>query len=787
LERYNAESIKVLKGLEAVRKRPAMYIGGTSIGGLHHLVYEIVDNSIDEAMAGYCTKIDIFINEDNSITVSDNGRGIPTEIHPTEGISAATLVLTTLHAGGKFDNKNYKVSGGLHGVGISVVNALSENLTVEIKRDSKVYFQEFERGIPKDILKVVGETNETGTSITFLPDSEIFEEIEFNYEILSNRLKELAFLNKGLRINITDRRDSKKDSFYYKDGLVSFINHISKNKERLFEEPIYFNITEKDVSVELTLIYTNTYSSSIYTFANSINTVEGGVHLSAFKSVLTKVINNYVKKNNMVKNDINFSGEDVREGLVAILSVRLPNPQFEGQTKTKLVNTDIKNLIQTRLYDRLGEYLEEHPQVIKAIVDKVVKAYTAREAARKARELVRRKTVFETKGLPGKLADCQEKDPEKTELFIVEGDSAGGSAKQARDRVYQAILPLKGKILNTEKTNLTKILTSEEIKNMVTAIGAGIGESFNINDVRYHKIIIMTDADVDGSHIQTLILTLFFRYFKELIEAGYVYIAQPPLYKCRIGKKEFYIKDEKQMKEFLVNKGIEDFIPVIDGQKIEKEEFKKIVNKLLVYENMVDRLTAKYGSEEIVRCLSITAPNIDEIKDTINIQETLNSCLKANSSIFISEIELQNEAVVFKYVFDNEQKEMFINTDFFNSHEFKLITKYAPSKHLLGSPPFKVMIKGDTVEFKTIKDMIAAIEERAKKGLEIQRYKGLGEMNPEQLWETTMDPKKRNLLKVTINDAQKADDVFTLLMGNRADLRRDFIKENAKFVKHLDV
>ncbi len=787
MEKYTAEDIKVLKGLEAVRKRPAMYIGGTSIEGLHHLVYEVVDNSIDEAMAGYCSKVEIFINEDNSITVSDNGRGIPTDIHPIEKIPAATLVLTTLHAGGKFDNKNYKVSGGLHGVGISVVNALSENLSIEIKRDNKIYFQEFERGIPKTELKIIGETKETGTSVTFLPDSEIFEEIEFNYEILSKRLKELAFLNKGLRIILIDRRDDKKDSFYYKDGLISFINYISKNKEKLFQEPIYFNIKENDVSIELALVYTDTYSSSVYTFANSINTVEGGVHLSAFKSVLTKVINNYVKKNNMVKNDINFSGDDVREGIMAILSVRLPTPQFEGQTKTKLVNTDIKNIIQTRLYDRLTEYFDEHPQVIKAIVDKVIKAYNAREAARKARELVRRKTVFETKGLPGKLADCQEKNPEKTELFIVEGDSAGGSAKQARDRVYQAILPLKGKILNTEKTNLTKVLTSEEIKNIVTAIGAGIGDSFNVNDVRYHKIIIMTDADVDGSHIQTLILTLFFRYFKELIEKGYIYIAQPPLYKCRIGRKEFYVKDEKQMKEFLVNKGIEDFIPIVDSQKIDRGEFKKIVNKLLIYENMVDKLTKKYGSEEIIRCLSIIAPTQDNVIDTFNFQETINTCLKANSSIFIREIELQEEAVIFKYIFDNEQKDMFINIDFFNSHEFKLITKYAPSKHLLGAPPFKVMVKNEIIEFKTIKDMIAAIEERAKKGLEIQRYKGLGEMNPEQLWGTTMDPTKRNLLKVTVNDAQKADDVFTLLMGNRADLRREFIEQNAKFVKHLDV
>jgi DNA gyrase subunit B len=787
LERYTASSIKVLKGLEAVRKRPAMYIGGTSIEGLHHLVYEVVDNSIDEAMAGYCNTVKVFINEDNSVTVEDNGRGIPVDIHPVEKIPAATLVMTTLHAGGKFDNKNYKVSGGLHGVGISVVNALSENLFVEINRDGKIYQQEFEKGIPKYDLKMVGDTDKRGTSVTFLPDKDIFETTEFNYEILLKRFRELAFLNKGLRIILTDRRNNKSENLYYKDGLISFIDYISKNKARLFEEPIYFNIVESEVSVELSMVYTDTYNSTIYTFANSINTIEGGVHLSAFKSVLTKVINNYVKKNNILKKDINFSGDDVREGILAVLSVRLPNPQFEGQTKTKLVNSDIKNIIQTRLYDRLSEYFDEHPQVAKSIIEKVDKAYSAREAARKARELVRRKTVFETKGLPGKLADCQEKDPEKTELFIVEGDSAGGSAKQARDRVFQAILPLKGKILNTEKTNLTKILTSEEIKNIVTAIGAGISNEFNINDVRYHKIIIMTDADVDGSHIQTLILTLFFRYFKELIEMGYIYIAQPPLYKCKIGKKEFYVKDEKQMKEFLINKGIENFTPIVDDKKIEMNEFKKIVNRLLVYENMVDRLTKKYGSEEIVRCLSITSPTADSLSNLVNLKDSLNNCLEANSSIIIEEIEPQDEALVFKYVFDNEQKEMFINREFFNSHEFQLIIKYAPSKNLLGSPPFKALVKDEEMQFKTIKDMILHIEERAKKGLEIQRYKGLGEMNPEQLWETTMDPQKRNLLKVTINDAQKADEVFNLLMGSRADLRREFIEQNAKFVKHLDV
>ncbi|WP_029951837.1 DNA topoisomerase (ATP-hydrolyzing) subunit B [Hippea sp. KM1] len=787
MAKYTAEDIKVLKGLEAVRKRPAMYIGGTSVEGLHHLVYEVVDNSIDEAMAGYCDTINVYINEDNSITVEDNGRGIPVDIHPVEKIPAVTLVLTTLHAGGKFDNKNYKVSGGLHGVGISVVNALSEWLVVEVKRDGKIYTQRFERGMPTGDLEVIGETKSSGTTITFLPDKEIFETTEFSYDILLKRFRELAFLNKGIKISLTDRRVGKSETFQYDKGLISFVEYLSKTKKKLFDEPVYFNITEGSVLVELAFLYTDTYSSTIYTFANSINTVEGGVHLSAFKSVLTKTINRYAKNNNLIKNNIVFNGDDVREGIVAVLSVRLPNPQFEGQTKTKLVNTDIKNVIQTGLYEKLNEYFEEHPQIARLIIDKVLRAFNAREAARKAKELIRRKTVFESKGLPGKLADCQEKDPSKAELFLVEGDSAGGSAKQARDRVYQAILPLKGKILNTEKTNLKKVLESEEIRNIITAIGTGVNESFNIDDVRYHKIIIMTDADVDGSHIQTLILTLFFRYFRELIENGYVYIAQPPLYRCKIGKKEFYIKDEKQMKEFLINKGIDEFIPIVDGKELSKDEFRAILDKLLVYEGMVDKLSKVYPSEEIVRCLSIVSPSIDDFNDLDTVRDRLNGCLKENSDIVIKQIEQQGDSFIFRFEVDNEEKEIFINKEFFSSHEYKLISQYAPSKNMLGSPPFRAKVKGEIMEFKTIKDMLSFIEDRAKKGLEIQRYKGLGEMNPQQLWETTMDPKTRRLLQVTISDAEEADRVFNMLMGNNPQLRKEFIEKNAKFVKHLDV
>ena len=787
MESYSANTIKVLKGLEAVRKRPAMYIGGTSTQGLHHLVYEVVDNSIDEAIAGYCTKIEVFINEDNSITVKDNGRGIPTDIHPVEKVPAVTLVLTTLHAGGKFDNKNYKVSGGLHGVGVSVVNALSENLIVEIEREGNIYSQEFERGLPISDLKIIGKTRKTGTTITFLPDKEIFDTTEFSFEILLKRFRELAFLNKGLTISLEDRRNNKKESFYYENGLISFINYLPKNKSTIFENPMYFYISKEDISIELALIYTDGYASSIYTFANSINTQEGGVHLSSFKAVLTKIVNNYARKNNLLKADTTLTGDDIREGLIAVLSVTLPNPQFEGQTKTKLVNTDIKNIIQTSMYSKLNEYFEEHPQIAKSIVEKVIRASNAREAARKARELVRRKTVFETKGLPGKLADCQEKDPKKTELFIVEGDSAGGSAKQARSRLYQAILPLKGKILNSEKSNISKILSSEEIKNIVTALGAGVANTFDVNNVRYHKIIIMTDADVDGSHIQTLILTLFFRYFTDLIEKGYVYIAQPPLYRCRVGKTDIYIKNEKMIKEFLIDRGIKNITPIVDGQTIETKRFRDILNKLLIYETMIEKLSSKYGSEEIIRCLSILNIDLNDLEHRSEAISKINGCLKQNSHILIDDIEDRENIIVLIYTIDNEKKEIFIDKDLFVSHEFRLLTRYAPSQNSLGSPPFNIIVDNEEIRFKTIKNLLNYIEQRAKKGLEIQRYKGLGEMNPEQLWETTMNPKTRNLLRININDAAKADEVFNTLMGNRAELRREFIKNNAKFVKNLDI
>ncbi len=784
MNEYTARNIKILKGLEGVRKRPSMYIGSTSIEGLHHLVYEVVDNSIDEAMAGYCDRIDIFINEDNSVTVSDNGRGIPVDIHPTEGIPAATLVLTTLHAGGKFDGKSYKVSGGLHGVGISVVNALSESLLLQIKRHSKIYEQEFSKGKPLTDLRITGETEETGTTITFLPDREIFETTDFSYEILSKRFRELAFLNRGIKINLVDRRTGKQDNYYYEEGLISFIEFLSKSKKKLFDKPIYFNIRSGNTTVELAIAYVDSYSSNILTFANSINTIEGGIHLSSFKTILTKVVNTYMKKNNMSKQDISVSGDDIREGIIAILSVTLSNPQFEGQTKTKLVNSEVGNIIQTVLYERLMEYFEEHPQIAKIIVEKSIRSYHAREAARKARDLVRRKTPFESKGLPGKLADCQERDPSKSELFIVEGDSAGGSAKQARDRRFQAILPLKGKILNIEKSNPSKILSSEEIKNIVTAIGAGVLDNFKIDDVRYHKIIIMTDADVDGSHIQTLLLTLFFRYFRELIENNYVYIAQPPLYRVKMGNKNIYIKDDKAMKEFLINRGIENLWVKVDGKYISGNELKGIINKLLIYEMMVEKLTSKYPNGELIRCLGLLNLRFDELPYSI---ENINKCLKANSSLLIEEIQTREDSLFISYVADNEKKEIFIDNSLFSSHEFEMLVKYTPTRNRLGLPPYEAKDGTDTHRFKTAREMINFIENKARKNIEIQRYKGLGEMNPEQLWETTMDPQKRTLLKITIDDAEKANEVFNMLMGSKVELRKKFIEENAKFVKNLDI
>ncbi len=773
---YTAESIKVLKGLDGVRKRPAMYIGNTSFDGLHHLVYEIVDNSIDESMAGFCNNIEVIIHKDNLVTVKDNGRGIPTEIHKEENISAATLVLTTLHSGGKFDNKNYKVSGGLHGVGISVVNALSSYLKIEIHRDGFIFEQEFERGIAINDLKKTGTCNDTGTIVTFKPDDLIFSTTEFNYETLEKRLQELAFLNKNTKISIKDERTNKQNTFLYEKGIVDFIDYLCKNKEPLLENPILININCKNTQLECAFTYTKNYESNILSFANSILTQEGGMHLSIFKTVLTKTINNYTKKNNNLKN-ITLSGEDCREGLVGIVSIKLPNPEFEGQTKTKLGNLDIKGQLQTLLYDKMSDYFEEHPNVIKIILEKALLAYNAREAAKSARELVRRKTVFETKNLPGKLADCQEKDPEKTEIFIVEGDSAGGSAKQARDRKFQAILPIKGKILNTEKSNLHKILSNEEIKSIVAAIGCNIDKNFNINDIRYHKIIIMTDADVDGSHIQTLLLTFFYNFLRQVIEKGFLYIAQPPLYRVKYDSNSKYFKDDESLSSFLIDRALKKVYFDVDFN------LKDLLLRFTNLSNIFDQFKQEENKEKFLHYTIVNGINTDNLNQNLE---------KIRLSLNLEKIEEFDTNIKCSYIQDRQLKEFYIDKSIFTS---KLYTKLSEFYTLESKIKFPIIAfmqnkqeenNENKIVFNNIRSIFSFIDEISKKGIEIQRYKGLGEMNPDQLWETTMNPQKRTLHLVTIDDFSETKKVFELLMGDKVEPRRKFIEDNAKLA-NLDV
>lgn len=781
--KYEALNIKILKGLEAVRKRPSMYVGGVGIEGLHHLVYEVIDNSIDEAMEGFCNEITTTIHSDNSITITDNGRGIPVDIHPQEKIPAATLVLTTLHSGGKFDKKSYQISGGLHGVGISVVNALSENLVLKVYRNNSVYLQEFSRGKAITDLKKIGYTNKRGTSITFLPDKEIFGDIQFNYEFLSGKLRELAFLNRKIRIKLIDERTQDENEFYYKEGIVSFVEFICKNKTLLFEKPIYFKVEENDIKVELALIYTTSYNSIIYSFVNSINTQEGGTHFSGFKNALTRSINNFGVNTEMLKG-LTLTGDDVREGLMGVLSLKVPDPQFEGQTKTKLVNLEVKGIVQSMVYDRLKEYFEEFPDIGKIIIERALQAYRAREAVRKARELVRKRTDLEGRTLPGKLADCQEKDPAQRELFLVEGDSAGGSAKQARDRRYQAILPLKGKILNVERARVDKMLSSEEIRNIIIALGVGMGETLNIQKLKYKKIIIMTDADVDGSHIQTLILTLFFRYLRSLIEEGHIYIAQPPLYKIKAGRKEIYIHTEQDMRSFLINKGLKDIQIITKDGIINGKVLRKFTDKLFVYKDMVKRLRLRLGDDKIVRCLAM----IDEscLNDEKKIIGYLSDYLERVWECRLVKIKTTNMGREFIYEGKNGIKEVYIEDDFFTSPEFRILRRHSPYKDT-GMPPFLCKIADNEVEFNTIEEILDFVEKKGKEGIEIQRYKGLGEMNPDQLWQTTMDPEKRELLQVKIGDVAETERMFTLLMGEKVRPRREFIKENAHKVTYLDI
>jgi len=771
MENYGASNIKVLKGLEAVRKRPGMYIGDTGHRGLHHLVYEVIDNSIDEAMAGHCDTINITLTKNGTCKVTDNGRGIPTDIHPGEGISAATVVLTVLHAGGKFDKDTYKVSGGLHGVGVSVVNALSCDLKMTIHREGQIFEQDFKEGIPQEALAVTGTTRKTGTTIEFAADPTIFTDtITFEYEYLSRRFKELAYLNPFITIKFNDERDGKKEEYHFEGGIAQYVTDM--NKKTTVADVYSFTQKVEDIEFDVALMYNESYEEKLSSFVNNIRTPNGGTHEAGFRAALTRVISNYNSKNGAAKEkDVKISGDDVREGLIAIVSVRVPEPQFEGQTKGKLGNTYVRPLVQKATGEALSKYFEENPIQAKAIVSKALAAARGREAAKKARDLTRRKDSMSVGTLPGKLADCQSKDASICELYLVEGDSAGGSAKMGRDRVFQAILPLKGKILNVEKARLEKILKSDEITNMITAMGCGIGEEFNKEKLRYHKLIIMTDADVDGSHIQTLLLTFFFRHFRSVVENGYLYLAQPPLYRYKKGKKEIYFKDDREMNDFLIDNGIES----LENQTLGH-------NDLLSYFKMVDHYAGSLGALERRYALVSLIRHFIENPDLISLGAKE---LFAKVEVFLESIDNNiltktiNEETNEIHLFVQTQggmEELLINDDLFTAPHFTEADFV-----------YKKIQEWDLDFNEDILKVLENLKDYAKKGSYIQRYKGLGEMNPDQLWETTMTPENRVLLQVTIDDAELASDAFTLFMGDEVEPRRNYIETHAKDVKHLDV
>ncbi|TAN44156.1 MAG: DNA topoisomerase (ATP-hydrolyzing) subunit B [Nitrospirae bacterium] len=789
---YGAEDIKILKGLSAVRVRPAMYIGSTGIDGLHHLVYEVVDNSVDEALAGYCNLIEVVLHNDGSCTVIDNGRGIPTGAHSgdPEGRTAAEIVLTELHAGGKFESSAYKISGGLHGVGVSVVNALSEWLDVEIKQEGQVYQQRFERGVPKGPLAIVGKTKGRGTKVTFKPDTEIFEVTDFHYDVLAQRLRELAFLNRGLKITIADQRSAENQEFFYKGGIESFVEHLNKNKTPVHPKPVYISGEKEGISVEIALQYNDGYSENIYTFANNINTREGGTHLVGFKAALTRTSNSYASSAGIIKDGKeSISGEDIREGLTAVISVKIPNPQFEGQTKMKLGNSEVKGLVESITNEALSRYYEENPSVAKKIIEKAIQAARAREAARKARELTRRKGVLEDTGLPGKLADCSEKDPARSELFIVEGDSAGGSAKQGRDRRFQAILPLRGKILNVEKARFDKMLTSEEIKTLITALGTGIGpEDFDAAKSRYHKVVVMTDADVDGAHIRTLLLTFFYRQMPQLIENGYLYIAQPPLYKVKKGKTEKYRQNEAELLEMLFELAAED-IQIAGGTgTISGKKMIPFLKKISSHERILDWFERKRIDPDAITLLLKWGVGDNDLKSKEAV-EKLAEKLKANlKELNVGDISFDEEHEAYTVEIVRQNFRWTLSSLLLLSPEYREIAnRYREIVEAFGALPFKAAVKGEDREITSIKELLKVTIEVSKKGLNIQRYKGLGEMNPQQLWETTMDPAKRTLLQVTVEDSVKAEEIFTTLMGDQVDPRKEFITKHALEAKNIDI
>jgi len=793
---YDATSIQVLEGTEAVRRRPAMYIGDTSTRGLHHLVYEVVDNSVDESLAGFCDTISVAVHHDNSVTVVDNGRGIPVDIHKTEKKPAVEVALTMLHAGGKFDHRSYKVSGGLHGVGVSCVNALSDWLEVEVKRDGKIYHQRYERGKTVSKLTTIGKSTATGTKITFKPDKTIFQKTEYSYDILSQRLRELAFLNKGLKIKLEDERSEKEAVFEFAGGVVSFVEYLNKNKNPLHNKVVYFQKLQDDINVEVALQYNDGYAETLFSFANNINTIEGGTHLSGFKSALTRAINQYAKAKNLIKDDIGITGEDVREGLTAVISVKVPNPQFEGQTKTKLGNSEVEGIVASASLDALAGYFEENPSVANKIIDKVIVASRAREAARKARELTRRKGALEGAGLPGKLADCSERDAALCELYIVEGDSAGGSAKQGRDRRFQAILPIKGKILNVEKSRLDKILSNEEIRTIITAMGTSVGEEFNLEKLRYHKLILMADADIDGSHIRTLLLTLLYRQMPKLVEGGFVYIAQPPLYKIKRGQREEYIQTEQQMNEMLLDLGREGhtFIRLKDKESFTDNKFKDLLTLLVEIEKLARNLEKK--GVDFAKYLSFRHPKTKKMPIyrvkvegkahfLYSDKELAAFTDKEGKEAERDVLELFESADIEEFLAKIEKLGLDVATYYPETLEEAQAGKKGQEKKIKAL--YRVTNEKDVKELMCLRDVLAHIKEVASKGMHIQRYKGLGEMNPHQLWETTMDPEKRTLLQVTLEDAVETDKMFTVLMGDAVEPRREFIEEHAHQVKNLDI
>ena len=818
-EDYRADKIKVLEGLEAVRKRPAMYIGSTGAPGLHHLVYEVVDNSIDEALGGYCDTISVTIHIDNSVTVIDNGRGIPVDQH-TSGKTAAEVVMTVLHAGGKFDNKSYKVSGGLHGVGVSVVNALSETVALEIWRDGQVFAQTYERGKPTSALEVTGTTKRRGTKLTFRPDRQIFELVEFSFDTLAHRLRELAFLNAGVTIELVDERTEKSHRFQYEGGIISFVEFLNKNKTSVNASPIYMQGERAGVAVEIALQWNDGYADTVYSFANNINTQEGGTHLSGFRSALTRTLNAYANKNNLTKDlEESVSGDDIREGLVAVVSVKIPRPQFEGQTKTKLGNTEVKGIIEAILNDKLGAHLEENPAVAKRIVTKAIEAARARDAARKARDLVRRKGALDNSSLPGKLADCQERDPARSEIYIVEGESAGGSAKQGRDRRFQAVLPIKGKILNVEKARFDKMLSSDEIKTMIAALGCGIGkDDFDLSKLRYHRVIIMTDADVDGSHIRTLLLTFFYRQMRALIEHGYIYIAQPPLYRVKRGRSETYIKDDRELETWLIHRASESRRLTLPDHDLELsgKRLEEVLHKVMAFCKLLQVVERRGVSREIVTALLTRGAQGREFfveRDTVN--DVARELTTTTRSVSVGTDEEHNA-----YVLQIENKssgyarQQSIGVDFVTSAEYRaLLASFQDEDvhRLTGRMRVSTVPETDTAapagdgagssdspdggakpdhkaeEIWSMDELVDFFIAAGKRGVAVNRYKGLGEMNPDQLWDTTMKREARTLLQVRAEDDAEADLMFTTLMGDHVAPRRKFIEDNALDVKNLDV